>query len=115
MVNTKFGNHYRVQLQEEDHIQILKSARDYIHAGHTLLSHPLAGSVKPNETPYKSMLITTDKKQLNFESVKIIEESIQTCEKFATTHRDDLPEILADFQFIDCSLIESAIASSEMR
>ena len=93
-------------------MHVLKSARDYIHGGHTLLTHPLAGSVKPNETPYKTLMITTDKKQLNFESVKIIEESIDTCKKFVTTAKNEQSEADIDFQYIDCSLIESAIASA---
>lgn len=112
MVDSKLGGHYQVHFQEGNDIQVLKSTRDYIHAGHTLLTHPLAGSVKPNETPYKSVMITADKKQLNFESVKIIEESIYMCEKFATTiKKDQQEEVLIDFQYIDCSLIENAIAS----
>jgi hypothetical protein len=96
-------------------MRVLTSTRDYIHAGHTLLTHPLTGSVKPNETPYKSVMITTDKKQLNFESVKVIEESIYTYEKFVTNMRNDYQEVLIDFQYIDWSLIENAIVSSEMR
>jgi len=121
MVNNKFGEHYQVYLQEGDYMQVLKFARDYIHKGHTLLTHPLAGSVKPNETPYKSLMITTDKNRLNFESVKIIEESIYTCEKFATntkfvtTVKKGQQEVFTDFQYIDCSLIKNAIVAAEMR
>jgi len=115
MVESKLGEHYQVRFQERSDIEVLKSARNYIHAGHTLLTHPLAGSVKPNETPYKSIMIEVDKKQLNFESVKIIEESIYTCEKFATTIKNNQQEVLIDFQYIDCSLIENAIAQATMR
>ena len=114
MVHRKFGEHYQVHLQEGDYMQVLTFARDYIHAGHTLLTHPLAGSVKPNETPYKSVMVTTEKKQLNFESVKIIEESIYTCKKFVTTAKNDQSEVDIDFQYIDFSLIESAIAQPVM-
>jgi len=112
MVHNKFGEHYQVHFQNEDYTQVLKAARDYIHAGHTLLTHPLAGSVKPNETPYKSIMIEAAKKQLNLESVKIIEESIYTCEKFASTTKNGQQEVLIDFQYIDCSLIENAIAKA---
>jgi len=113
MVHNKFGEHYQVRFQKNNYMQVLKSTRDYIHGGHTLLTHPLAGSVKPNETPYKSIMITTVKKKLNHESVKIIEESIYTCEKFVTTTKHDHQEVLKDFQYIDCSLIENAIASAK--
>ena len=115
MVHNKFGEHYQVHFQNEDDMQVLKSIRDYIHVGHMLLTHPLAGSVKPNETPYKSVLITTAQTQLDFRSVKIIEESIYTCEKFVSTTENRCQEILTDFQYIDCSLIENAIASAVAR
>ena len=115
MVNNKFGEHYQVNFQKVNYMQVLKSTRDYIHAGHSLLTHPLAGSVKPNETPYKSIMIKAEKKQLDFESVKIIEESICTCEKFASTTKQGNQEVLIDFQYIDCSLIENAILSAELR
>ena len=114
MVHNKFGEQYEVHFQNENYMQVLKSTRDYIHAGHTLLTHPLAGSVKPNETPYKSVMIAADKKQLHLESVKIIEESIYTCEKFVTTAETRLhEEVLIDFQYIDLSLLENAVARSQ--
>jgi len=114
MVHTKFGEHYQIDFQNENYMHVLKSTRDYIHRGHTLLTHPLAGSVKPNETPYKSIMITTEKKRLNLESVKIIEESIYTCEKFVTTTKNGHLKRLTDFQYIDCSLIENAIAQASL-
>jgi len=116
MVHNKFGEHYQIHFHNENYMKVLKSTRDYIHAGHTLLTHPLAGSVKPNETPYKSIMIATDKKKLNLESVKIIEESIYTCEKFSvSTAQTRHQEVLIDFQYIDCSLIENAISSAEVK
>jgi len=114
MVQRKFSPDYQINYLKKGATDVLKSARDYIHTGHTLLTHPLAGSIKPNETPYKSVMLEAEKKQLNFESVKIIEESIHTCEKFVSTARDDHQEVLIDFQYVDCSLIENAIAQALM-
>ena len=113
MVHNKFKGDYQVDYQKEaDDMQVLRAARDYIHAGHALLTHPLAGSIKPNETPYKSIMLTKDKQKLNLQSVQIIEESIQVCEKFSSTTKDYPQEVFTDFQHIDCSLIENAIASA---
>ena len=80
--------------------------------GHILLTHPLAGSIKPNETPYKSIMLSKDKQALDAQSVKIIEESIHTCEKFSSTIQEFDQEVFEDFQHVDCSLIENAIASA---
>jgi len=112
MVDSKFRADHQVNYREVDDMQVLKSVRDYIHAGHLLLTHPLAGSIKPNETPYKSVMLTKGKHELNFQSVKIIEESIHVCEKFSSNIKAYKQEVFTDFQHIDCSLIESAIASA---
>jgi len=113
MVHNKFKADYQVDYQKEaDDIQVLRTARDYIHIGHVLLTHPLAGSIKPNETPYKSIMQTKERQALNLQSLQIIEESIQVCEKFSSTTKDYPQEVFTDFQQIDCSLIENAIASA---
>ncbi len=55
--------------------------RDKVHEGHELATHPLSGSVKPNETPYKTIMISEKKGVLDFNSLKIIEDSIATAKK----------------------------------
>ena len=61
MVRDKLGETHNVIYQEISYEDILKDVRDRIHEGHTLLSHPLSGSVKPNETPYKSIMVSEKK------------------------------------------------------
>ena len=112
MVHNKFKDDFQVDYQENDDMRVLKTARDYIHAGHVLLSHPLAGSIKPNETPYKSLMLSVDKQELHLQSVQIIEESIQVCAKFSLNVRNYLEEVSTDFQYIDCDLIENVVASA---
>jgi len=111
-VYDKLKDHHQIHYQEGDYMRVLKSARDYVYAGHALLTHPLAGSVKPNETPYKSIMIANDKQKLDFQSVEIIDSSIRTCEKFSSNIRTYQQEVFQDFQHIDYSLIENAIASA---
>ena len=90
-------------------MEVLVKGRDYIYQGHVLLTHPLGGSVKPNETPYKTIAITVDKSELDLKSVEIISNSIQVCEKFSLKSREYLEEVLEDFMEIDYSLIVNAI------
>lgn len=93
-------------------MDVLKISRDYIHKGHRLLTHPLSGSVKPNETPYKTILISKfNGKTIDVDSLSIIEYSIHTCEKLLknkTTPRWP-QKILDDFKLIDFDLIYNAI------
>jgi len=93
-------------------IDVLKATRDYIHKGHKLLTHPLAGSVKPNETPYKTVLISmSNGETIDIESLDLIESSIQTSEKFISTKPTPCwsKEVLQDFMLIDYDLICSSI------
>jgi len=102
---------------EKDLLEIMKFVRNKIHLGYRLLSHPLAGSIKPNETPYKSILISQRKeKDLDYGSLKIVEDSIQMTESLIRSKkmRKWPDRILKDFSLIDNDLITSAIESAQV-
>lgn len=88
---------------------LLKLVRDYIHKGHRLLSHPLSGSVKPNENPFKSVLVSSAKGDLDLDSLRIIENCIAVTAKFPVKFKTLTDEMRADFQKIDQSLIKNAV------
>lgn len=100
-----------IEYYDIDYLEILKKVRDKIHIGHKLLTHPLSGSIKPNETPYKSIVISSSKSNLDNDSLSIIEGSISTTVKFLNDMKTPLwrDEILKDFQIIDFTLIKNAI------
>ena len=114
MVLDRLKDTRHVIYREISYEEILKEVRDRIHEGHTLLSHPLSGSVKPNETPYKSIMISERKGEVDEGSVKLIENAIQPCRKFI--FKSDLYEepVYDDFQLIDWSLLESGMASADV-
>lgn len=91
--------------------EILENVRTKVHQGYELLTHPLSGSVKPNETPYKSIMMSKNKGNLDYQSLNIIEESIQTFDKFQDNKKtpDWTERVLDDFRVIDLSLIENVI------
>ena len=95
------------------YFDVLEYVRNKVHDGHELLTHPLSGSVKPNETPFKSVIISNKKEVLDFNSLKIIEDSIATYKKFVSIKPtfDWSESILDDFMVIDLSLIDNAINS----
>lgn len=92
---------------------VLLNVRDYIHKGHELLTHPLSGSVKPNETKFKSVLISKKNNGLDYDSLAIIEDSIKMTEKLLKDNkvRRWPDKILHDFMVIDLDLITSGIES----
>ncbi|MGL6131078.1 MAG: GrdX family protein, partial [Fusobacteriaceae bacterium] len=55
--NLKFEGNFDIDI-EIGYIDILYKVRNLIHLGHTLLTHPLSGSIKPSETPYKSVVLS---------------------------------------------------------
>ncbi len=89
--------------------EILNLVRDYVHKGHKLLTHPLSGSVKPNETPFKTILIDGVSNNLDMKSLAIIEKSIETADKFSEIKKEYSKDIEKDFMEIDLSLIENVI------
>ncbi|MBF1026636.1 MAG: GrdX family protein, partial [Lachnospiraceae bacterium] len=68
----------------------------------------------PMETPYKSVLIDKAVGELDFDSLSLIENAIATCKKFQVQEREFLPEVQADFQMIDRSLMESALDAAKL-
>jgi len=103
---------YDIVFVEGSLMDVLKAVRDYIHKGHKLLTHPLMGSVKPNETPYKTVLISKSYgKTIDVDSLMLIENSIHTAEKFLRINKTPkwTEKILEDFKLIDYDLICNAI------
>lgn len=92
---------------------LLVELRDRIHQGHMLLTHPLSGSVKPNETPYKSVLISKDKGAVSADSLAIVENAIASCHKFQDRTGRYGKRAIEDFQLIDWTLLESGLASAD--
>ena len=96
-----------IYLESERLIDVMYYARDKIHEGHKLLTHPLSGSIKPGQTPYKSVVISKEKGELDIESLRIIEGSIAVAKRQIAEKEEPKwsKEILEDFQLIDLDLI----------
>jgi len=113
LVNEQYQRKYRIEFLDTDLLGVLTHIRDRIHKGCKLLTHPLSGSVKPNESPYKSVLISDNpednwqQSEICLQSVSIIEEAFQAVRKFS---KKSIPEQhLNDLRIVDLSLIRSAL------
>lgn len=93
-----------------DYYDVLIAVRDLIHTHYKLLTHPLSGSIKPNETPYKSIAVEKSE-AMDFDGLSLIEKAIETFHKlqndFKTPNWTD--RVRADFMVIDYDLIKHAI------
>jgi hypothetical protein len=107
-----FSSKFEVSFIDGSVMDVLRAVRDLVHVGHKVLTHPLMSSIKPNETPYRTILVTLRKEAaIDFYSLEIIENSISTTEKFI---RDfNIPNwnesVLKDFQLIDYDLVYHAV------
>ena len=106
LVVRELTGQYTVEFVDGTYHDVLVALRDQIHKGHRLYSHPLSGSVKPNETPYKSVLISIKPQSLDMDSVEMIENSIVTCDKFPVKFPHMPDSMREDFQVIDATLLK---------
>jgi len=115
MVAEAFGERcHIVFLEHGSDRDVIETVRDLVHQHHRVLTAPLSGSVKPWETPYRSVMVSTSKgSAIDTTSLELVEFALtvirQSKERLATTK----PSIDRDFQTIDLSLIESALPSAE--
>lgn len=112
LVFEKFKDRRTVEYYEEKtYLEILEYIRGLIHKGHKLLTHPLSGSIKPNETPYKSIIIGSEEGELDKDGLLIMEDAIATAKLFQKNMKTPLwtERVLDDFRVIDLSLMENTI------
>ena len=123
LVEASYSSRFKVVFLNTDLPGVLTHVRDCVHKGYVLLTHPLSGSVKPNETPYKSVLLSENsenvslqseasesaypKCETDFKSVGIIEQCITATQKFPPKHIPE--EYRKDLQIVDLTLIQNAI------
>lgn len=109
----QFNQKYEVEFLNGKLMDVLEVVRNHIHDGHSLLTHPLSSSIKPNETPYKTVIITKSRKEvIDFQSVNFIEQAIHTTEKFIRDRGTPAwsDKILNDFMLIDYDIISQGLS-----
>ena len=110
-----------IQSIEGGYRDVLIHVRDRIHLGHRLVSHPLAGSVKPSETPYRTVMITAGRGSLHLPSLTTLEHALSLLNAFvpftkptAENTADPLIQsVLQDLQLIDYELMKSVCTRQE--
>lgn len=113
-VKDEFESKYDIKYFDISYGEILDKVHFMIAEGYKLLSHPLSGSVKPNETPYKSIMLSKEKKEIDMGSLALIEKAIETYEKFPKINVKYKDNVIEDFKCVDYTLIKSAISSADI-
>ena len=99
-----------IEYLDVSYIDILRKVRDHVHENWEIVTHPLYGSVKPNETIYRTIVLK-ENNSLDITSVNLISDAILTFKKFRNNR--EVPQwtdrVKDDFSVIDHDLILNAI------
>ncbi len=111
LVRENLSSHFEIVFVEGSLLNTLEKARDLIHTGYRLLTHPLSGSIKPNFTPYKTVVLEKREGKVDTDSLLIMEDSIcRTVSLLKDKATPDWPDkYLRDFSLIDYDLIKNAL------
>lgn len=100
------------RFRETDVSGVFAAVRDMVHMGAALVSHPLSGSVKPWESPYKSVAVSPPPGSLCLDSLDRIESAIGMLRGRGARRADCDARALEDFAAIDLDIIKSAMESA---
>lgn len=104
------SDYYKIEYYEGiGYRDVLVKVRDLVYEGYELMTHPLAGSVKPNETMFKSVVIGTDVKGVDLEHCNLMMNALITCDKFKPLGVTYSEYHIKDFQLIDYTLLCGAL------
>ena len=96
-------------------LDVLKGARDSVHLGAKLLTHPLYGNLRPHRQPYRTILAVKENaaQSCDFESLSLMERAIEVYESYhdSLVVPENLPELLRDdYAFVDFELMRESFS-----
>ncbi|MGL9814678.1 MULTISPECIES: GrdX family protein [Enterococcus] len=118
MVKEKINQACLLSFIDGSYGEVLVEVKQQIIEKHVvLLSHPLSGSIKPNETYYKTIFVTeTTSQYIDIESLEYIESAIAVYEKFIKNKQRPnwSLAVLKDFAFVDFYIAQSTLDRMEV-
>lgn len=114
--NDKVYEKYKNMLQcvfVEKYEEVLIKVRNFVYDRYILLTHPQASSLKPNQTPYRSVMVyPRNDEEDNIKDILLIEKCIETFRQWqdiARTPENYERKVTEDFKTIDLSVIDNII------
>lgn len=86
---------------------VLISTRNSLHEGGQLLTHPLGASLRMLLSPYRSIVVSLEKSNIDLNHLDIIESSIIKYNQHMEVRKEDLTHE-KDYSIIDLTLLDSA-------
>lgn len=100
----------------ETYEDVLLKTRDLVYNKHILLTHPQASSLKPNQTPFRSIIVYPKGEDDNIKDVMMIDKCIQVYnewQEISPSPEAYKEKVANDFKTIDLSVIDNVIPRIE--
>lgn len=90
-------------------LELFYHVKHKVIEGYILLTHPLSGSIGPDKSPYKSVVLKKENGKLDLESLNTIEKAIEYTTSLILNQKplDWDEEILNDFAYIDFEFVKA--------
>lgn len=110
-VYEKYKNEMQVILVDS-YEQVLIKVRDMVYDKHVLLTHPQASSLKPNQAPYRSVMVYPKGNEDNMKDIMLIEKCLevyQQWQEIAPSPAKYSDKVAYDFKTIDLSIVDNVM------
>ena len=87
---------------------LLIAVRDKVHSGYSLISHPLAASIRMIYSPYRTVILGAKEEKPDIHHIEVIESSIIKHRQI-TEHRISDDANSEAYQWIDLQLLYAAL------
>ena len=93
--------------------QVLYQVLNKIAGGHNLLSHPLSGSIKPEDNPYRSVVLTSSISEVDLSTLSMLEYCLKKVESGVTKKIDChiIHQSDRDLQIMDKEMLDKSLQS----
>lgn len=102
-----------IEFIEGSYLDVLETVRRHlVDDRYHLVTHPLSGSIKPNETIYKSIILLDQTHEaIDIENLDLIDHAIEVYHRFQAMRPTPnwTTRVLQDFALIDYDLVTSAL------
>ena len=91
-------------------LDVLIHVRGLVHSGSIILTHPLCGNLRPNQQPFRSVIVDAESRAVDLDSLSIIESAVNVYQSSKLVFPKDFDDkTRADYAYIDSELMRESL------
>lgn len=92
-------------------VLVLTLARDRIHTGWSILTHPLYGNIQPSQQPFRSILVGLPDEYVpsDPDAIMVLERAVELFSRASSVSCRMDPKAMADYASLDVYLIRDSM------